>query len=639
MRGSVNATPIDIDERRLHDAVRVANIPTLLMVLTQMTGDLRWLDDPYRPVRTRGLEDNDTGGLAPDIQDEVRRAAFDAIVAWRRGVPLAIERPDDELLVHMMSVSVGRRVEDAYAAIIAHDLRVFTEPPRRLDVPAGFEVLVIGAGISGICAGVRLAETGVPYTIVERNQAIGGTWLENRYPGCGVDTPSYLYSFAFARSDWSQYFSQRDELHDYISRVADEFEVTPKVRFGTEVISATYDADAQRWVVEVRSADGAVSTLRPNVVISAVGAFNKPVIPALPGIDTFAGPSAHTARWPEGGIDLAGKRVAVVGTGASAMQLVPAIAGTAESVTVFQRTPQWVAPFEKCHQPIPDAVRFLLSEVPLYQDWYRIRLAWAFNDLIHPALQKDPDWPHPERSISGLNDYHREFFTDYIREQLGERIDLLDKVIPNYPPYGKRILLDNGWFTALRRDDVHLVTDAVAEVREHSVVTRAGDEYGIDVLIWATGFDVINFLAPMRIVGRSGDELHERWGDDARAYLGTAVPDLPNFFCLYGPNAQFGHGGSLITIMDRQVNYAMSVLEQMFAGGLGAVEVRRDVHDEYNARVDAAHAKMVWTHPGMENYYRNSRGRVVAINPFRIVDFWPLTERADLGDYVTERQA
>jgi 4-hydroxyacetophenone monooxygenase len=632
----VTTAEAEIDERQLWDAVRIANVPTLLMVLVHMTGDLRWLDDPYRPSRTRGLEDNDTGGLPDEIQLEIRTAAMEAIVAWRRGTPLAIERPDGALLTRMMSTSVGRHIEDSYASIIAHDLRVFDEEPPVLEVPPGCEVLVIGAGISGICAGVRLAERGVPYTIVERNQAIGGTWLENRYPGCGVDTPSHLYSFGFARSDWSLYFSLRDELRDYLSRVADDFGVTRNVRFGTEVTSAVYDPDRQRWAVELRSADGSAVTLHPNFVISAVGAFNKPVIPPLPGVELFEGPSAHTARWPEDGIELADMRVAVVGTGASAMQLVPAIAGTAASVTVFQRTPQWVAPFDKCHQAIPDAMRYLLAQVPLYQDWYRIRLAWAFNDLIHPALQKDPDWPHPERSVSGLNDYHREFFTAYIREQLGDRQDLLDKVVPDYPPYGKRMLLDNGWYAALRRDDVRLVTDAIAEVRAHSVVTTAGDEHEVDVLVWATGFDVINFLAPMEIVGRSGTRLHDRWGDDARAYLGTAIPDLPNFFCLYGPNAQFGHGGSLITIMDRQVNYVLSVLAQMFEADLGAVEVRADVHDEYNARVDAAHERMVWTHRGMENYYRNSRGRVVAINPFRIVDFWPLTERADLDDFVIE---
>lgn len=621
------------------DAVAIANIPTLIMVLVQLTGELRWLDGAYRPTRTRGLDDNDSGGLPDHVQGEIRAAAVEAIVAWANGTPPAIAQPSDELLVQMMSVSIGQAVPMEYAPMIANELRVFDRPVPSCDPPDDFEVLIIGAGISGLCAGVRLQEAGVRFKILERDQRVGGTWLQNRYPGCGVDTPSYLYSFTFARADWSHHFSLRDELHAYLERVGEDFGITPHVQFGTEVEQATYDAAAQGWVVQARGCDGATEVHRANVVISAVGAFNKPRIPDMKGAGSFAGPEVHTARWPQGGLDLHGKRVAVIGNGASAMQLVPAIAEDAASVVVFQRSPQWAAPFDKFHRPVPAALRFLLAALPIYHDWYRLRLAWAYNDAIHPALQKDPSWVDPARSISALNDRHREYFTQYIVSELGDRQDLLEKVLPSYPPYGKRMLMDNGWFRTLTRENVHLVTDSVTEIVVGGVRTEKG-EYDADVLVWATGFDVVRFLAPMRIVGRSGHTLQEQWGDDdARAYLGTVIPDMPNFFCLYGPNAQFGHGGSLITIMDRQMHYVMSTLTQMFEAGIGVVEVDRDVHDDYNAKVDAAHEKMVWTHPGMDTYYRNSRGRVVAINPFRVVDFWKMTDRADLGDYRTEPKA
>ncbi|MET0825228.1 MAG: NAD(P)/FAD-dependent oxidoreductase [Acidimicrobiales bacterium] len=628
------------DRTRWQEAVDIANIPTLLMVLVHLTGDRRWLHEPYRPTRTRGLDDNDTGGLPDDVQDEIRAAAYEAIVAWDEGQPVAIDAPSPALLIEMMEACVGQDVPEAYAPIIANELRLFERPPEPLDPPPGFEVLVVGAGISGICAGVRLAAAGIPYTILERNDAVGGTWLENHYPGCGVDTPSYLYSFSFARADWSKYFSLRDELHAYVSKVAADFDITDRILFGTEVVSATWDEGDQHWQVVARGPDGETTVHTAAVVISAVGAFNKPKIPDLPGSDSFAGPSAHTARWPGEGIDLEGKRVAVIGTGASAMQLVPAMADTAESVTVFQRTAQWAAPFEKFHQEIPAPIRHLLATVPLYHDWYRIRLAWAFNDVLYPALQKDPDWDGDGRSIGPVNDRHRAFYTDYIVAELGDRQDLLDQVLPDYPPYGKRMLMDNGWFRTMTRDDVRLVTEAAVEIRPHGVVTRDGTEHEAEVLVWATGFDVVNFLAPMEIVGRDGVAIREVWGpDDARAYLGTAIPGAPNFFCLYGPNAQFGHGGSLITIMERQMHYVMSLLRQLFDQGLGSVEVRQEVHDTYNERVDATHEGLVWTDPGMENYYRNSKGRVVAINPFRIVEFWALTEEADLGDYRTEPAA
>lgn len=626
------------DRTRWQEAVDIANIPTLLMVLVHLTGDRRWLHEPYRPTRTRGLDDNDSGGLPDDIQDEIRAATYEAIVAWADGEPIAIDAPGPELLLEMMEVCVGQDVPEAYAPIIAHELRLFDRPAEPIATPPGFEVLVIGAGISGICAGVRLAEAGVPYSILERNDAVGGTWLENHYPGCGVDTPSYLYTFSFARADWSKYFSLRDELHAYVAGVAADFGVTDHIAFGTEVLSATWDDDAQQWVVVAEDRDGTRTEHRANVLVSAVGAFNKPKIPDLPGSDSFAGPAAHTARWPDEGIDLEGKRVAVIGTGASAMQLVPAIADTAASVTVFQRTAQWAAPFEKFHQEIPQPIRHLLATVPLYHDWYRIRLAWAFNDVLYPALQKDPDWDDRDgRSIGPVNDRHRAFYTAYIENELGDHQELLDQVVPDYPPYGKRMLMDNGWFRTMTRDDVHLITEAAVEIRPHGVVTGDGEEHPADVLVWATGFDVVNFLAPMDIVGRGGRRIREVWGpDDARAYLGTAVPGAPNFFCLYGPNAQFGHGGSLITIMERQMHYVMSLLRQMVDAGLGSVEVRQEVHDAYNDQVDATHEGLVWTHPGMENYYRNSKGRVVAINPFRIVEFWALTERADLTDFHTE---
>ena len=664
----------DGEDPRWAEAVGIANIPTLLTVLVQMTGDLRWLRDPYRPSRTRGLGDNDSGGLPDRVQAEIRQAALDAILAWRAGRPLAIPEPSDELLVEMMSVSLGETVALEYAPMIAHELqtaapvepskadgigavvvgddgRPLAQPVagrRRPDdasrsaakPPPGFRALIVGAGVSGICAAVRLAEIGVDYTILERNQRVGGTWWDNRYPGCGVDTPNHLYSFSFAKNDWSRYFALRDELHQYLERVATDHGVRDRIRFGIEVTSASYDAGIQGWVVEAVAADGARQTFTADILITAVGAFNKPKMPNVKGASTFPGPVAHTARWPSDGLDLEGKRVAVIGSGASAMQLVPAIAPKVGSMVVFQRSPQWAAPFEKFGMAVPEPIRFLLRELPLYYAWYRLRLSWAFNDRIHPALQKDPAWPHPERAVNAINDGHRRYYTRYIVDELGDRQDLLPKVLPGYPPFGKRMLLDNGWFRTMTRPNVELVTEGVAEIDGDRIITSSGAEYRAEVLIWATGFDVVRFLAPMEIRGRSGRPLSEVWnGDDARAFLGLTVPDFPNFFCLYGPNTQFGHGGSLITVMERQTHYLVSLLTQMFERGLAVVEVRQEVHDDYNRRVDEAHERMVWTHPGMDTYYRNSKGRVVVNNPFRIVEYFEMTRSADPGDYRVEPAA
>ena len=316
------------------------------------------------------------------------------------------------------------------------------------------------------------------------------------------------------------------------------------------------------------------------------------------------------------------------------MQLVPAIAEQVDQLFVFQRSPHWASAFEKFQVEVPEPIKFLIREMPLYYVWYRLRLSWAFNDKSYAALQKDPNWPHPDRSLNAINEGHRNMMVRYIEEQLGDRTDLLASVVPSYPPFGKRLLLDNGWYRTLRRDNVHLIADPVVAVHPHHVTTATGQEIAVDVIIWAIGFDVVHFLAPMEIRGRLGTTIHEEWnGDDARAFLGTAVPGFPNFFCLYGPNTQFGHGGSLIFVVERQIHYVMSVLETMLTSGADAVEVRRESHDAYNAKVDAAHEQMVWTHKGMDTYYRNSRGRVVVNNPFRIVDVWNMTQAADPSDY------
>jgi 4-hydroxyacetophenone monooxygenase len=621
----------------LEQAISAANVPTLLMVLVQMTGDLRWLEPPYHPVRSSGLTDEESGGLPVAVQAEIRAAALEAILAWRRGTPVALPNPTPELLTRMLSVSMGESVPDEYGPMVAVELQ---GGDFDRDVPAapptGFSVLIIGAGVSGLCAAVLLQQAGIDYTIIEKNDRVGGTWWENRYPGCGVDTPNHLYSFSFAPHDWTRFYSLRCELEGYLEAVADGFGAHPHIRFRTEVRSASYDEAARAWTVVVDDGSGA-QELRASVVISAVGGLHLPKLPDIPGLERFAGPSFHTSRWPDG-LDLAGKRVGVVGTGATSMQVVPAIAGEVEHLTIFQRSPQWAAPFDKFQMPVPEPLRHLLREVPLYQRWYRIRLGWIFNDKVYPALRKDPAWTKPDRSVNAINDGHRRHFVRYMKKQLGERQDLLDDVVPDYPPFGKRMLLDNGWFRTLVRDNVTLVTEPIAEVVEDGVVTRSGEHHQLDVLVLASGFRAVQFLSGLDIRGRNGVALSDVWqGDDARAFLGLAVPGFPNFFCLYGPNTGTGHGGSYMFLAECQMRYIMSILRQMFADGIETVECRRDVYEEYNVRVDAQHAEMVWTHPKVETYYRNKRGRVVVTSPWRVVDFWHMTKHADLGDFATER--
>ncbi len=636
---------------KIRAAVEIANIPTLACMLVQMTGDRRWIEAPFVPTRSRGLDDNDSGGLDDDIQRQIREAAVNALEQWFETGDMALPDPPDELLVELMSVSLGEDIPLMYAPMIRHELKLPTATEDAADIISraaasqvdnsrsakplpGFRVLIIGAGISGLCCAYELTRAGIPYTIVERNDRVGGVWLENRYPGAACDVPSHLYSFSFAPYDWSRYFAGRDEIHEYLEHIADSFGIRENIRFNVEVVEARFDDDNGEWQLQIVTPNGGTEILRANAVVSAVGAFNKPRFPDVEGLDEFEGESAHTARWPDDGIDLKGKRVVVVGNGASAMQVVPAIADDVASLTIIQRSAQWAAPFQKFKKEIPQELRWLLNEVPIYRLWYRLRLSWAFNDKLYEALQRDPGWEDQQHSINAINDLHRRGLTEYMKSELGDAQHLLPQVLPSYPPFGKRMLLDNGWCRTLRRKHVQLVTGAVTRVRPDRVETSNGDEYVADVLIWATGFDVVNFIAPIRVIGRGGLDLHEEWqGDDARAYLGTVVPGFPNFFCLYGPNTQFGHGGSLITIVERQMHYVMMVLKRLFEEDRRLVEVRKEPHDAYTSEVDRKHQNMIWTHQGMSTYYRNSKGRVVVCNPFRVIEFWEMTDDVDPADY------
>jgi 4-hydroxyacetophenone monooxygenase len=632
----------DLTARQLRGAIESANLPTLLMVLVQLTGDLSWLDEPFRPTRGRGVDDNDSGGFAPEVQQTIRAAAFEAVLAWRAGTPPAIAEPSPELAVRMLTVAMGEQVSAEFGprivATMAETLGA-TRPSRSMaDIAArrDFRVIIIGAGPSGLNAAIKLKEFGIPFTLLEKSDQVGGSWHENRYPGAGVDTPSLIYSFSFVEYDWPHYFASRQEVQGYLDHVATRYGLYSHIRFGVEVTNATFDEAGSKWRIDVQSADGPAEGLDADVLISAVGAFNPPRMPVIAGLPDFAGPSFHTARWPAG-LVLSGKRVGVIGNGASAMQVVPAIASQVKRLSVFQRSAQWIGPFPKLGMPISERATYLMRNVPYYRAWYRQRLGWMFGDRIHPSLRKDPSWPHPERAISAVNDGHRRYFTRYLESQLADRPDLIAKCLPAFPALTKRLLLDNGWFGALKRDNVDLITDNVLRVSESSVETTGG-RVDLDILILATGFDVTRFISTFEVIGAHGRRLREVWDDDdAQAYLGLAIPGYPNFFMLYGPNTAPGGGGSLLYNTEAQVHYIVDLIVQMLAKDIATVACRQNVYEEYNARIVATHDQMIYSYMPPNTYYRNSKGRVTVNCPFRNVDFWTWTRHAELADYHVRR--
>jgi 4-hydroxyacetophenone monooxygenase len=632
-------------EGQLRSALSAANIPTLLLLTVQLSGDRKWLEEPYKPRRSKGIDDNDTGGLEPEIQAEIRLGAFEAIMAHRAGRPVALPSPSAEQMAEMMGVSEEGTIPPDYADVMIARLKAYTDPESvvpQLQLPQGFRALIVGAGMSGICAAIRFKQAGIPYDIVEKQSDSSGVWCSHTYPGVAVDTPGHLYSYTFAGGDWSRYFPAGAEIESYFRGVAKQWGIYDQVQFGVEVLSAEFDEKMHCWKVVMRNPDGTVTTKRPAVLIAGVGIFNEPIIPDLPGLKDFKGPVVHTARW-EKSLDLTRKKVAFFGTGASAMQVVPAIAPEVEKLTIFQRTRQWAVPFPKFKQPVPDDIRWLMREVPQYLYWYRLRLSWIFDSKVYPSFKKDPGWNDEGRSINAINAGHRRYLTRYIESELGERKDLLDKVIPAHPPYVKRMLLDNGWFKTIQRDNVELVDssdDVAVSVDATGVVTRHGRHIDADVILLATGYKVARMLSTLDLKGRGGTSIRDVWGsDEPRAYLGTVIPKFPNLFVLYGPNTQLGHGGAFIFVMECQISYVIDAIKKMSENNLDEIECRQDVHDAYNDRVQQKHKELIWTHEGVTTYVRNSQGKVVGNNPWSLVEFWSMLRQANLGDFVTHTRA
>jgi 4-hydroxyacetophenone monooxygenase len=606
------------------------------MCLAQITGEDHWLQEPYLPRRDTNLFHDETGGLPTEIQDEVRSSArqvLQEISDNSRQIPLEV---DLERFSRMMRACVAEDVAPEYAPMLLEELGFvnrdvrWSTPPV---LPTGFKVLIIGAGFAGICAAIKLQALGIPYVVVEKNSDIGGTWFDNNYPDAGVDTPNHFYSYSFApNTKWKHYFSKRADIWQYARDVAEKFDVVSSIQFSTEVHALQWNTESQTWTATIANSSQTKDE-EYSAVITAVGQLNRPNVSPARGIENFNGDWFHSAHWNHS-VDLSGKRVAVIGTGASAMQFMPTLAATAGGVTIFQRSPQWVRPNSDYHRTVSENTVWLLENIPFYAQWYRFGLFWRFGDGLLRTLRRDPEWQFPERSMNRHNDRHREQLTDHLMQELDGRPDLIEKCLPDYPPYGKRILVDNNWYKTLRQDNVHLITSAVDHVTTTGIVDADGDAHEFDVIILATGFQAGNLLSPIDIRGVSGTPLRDVWGvDDPRAYLGITVPDYPNMFVLVGPNTFVAHGGSIIYQAECEMRYVTDCIRHMIENGISSVEVQQSVHDEYNERVDAEHDQLVWAHSGLHSWYRNSKGRVFSPMPWRFVDYWQMTHDFNESEY------
>lgn len=455
-------------------------------------------------------------------------------------------------------------------------------------------VAVIGGGFGGIAAAVNLRRRGIEnFVIFERSEGAGGTWFDNRYPGAETDAPAHLYCFSFAPYDWSRTHVRRPELQAYVGHLVERFRLLPHFRFGQTITCLTWDETAQGYVLT--AADGAEH--RFDAVISAVGMFSAPRYPHIPGLEDFRGAKLHTAAWDES-VDLTGLRVAVMGTGSSAAQVVPTVADDAAQVHVFQRQPGWL---------LPKLDRDL---TPLERALFRLPGVWRINRLRLYLRQE-------RREVAGAffrpgtraNTRARDAALAHIADVFAERPDLADALTPRYPFGGKRAVLSSQFFESLVRDDVELVPHALAACTQTSVIDSAGVEREVDALVMATGFQAASYLSTLEVVGRDGVKLHEVWNGEPFAFLGITVPGFPNFFMLYGPNT---NGGLIMFNLERQAEYAAAEIARLGSSGvgaIGAIEVREDVTRVYNRWLQRKIARTSFT--ATDNYYTSASGKVV----------------------------
>jgi 4-hydroxyacetophenone monooxygenase len=632
--------PISEDDAAIERALKDAHLPSLLPALAHITGDISLLKPELTPDTSTFA--GDQGGLSPDKQEEVRALARDVLIAFRDGGNTTAPPPSVDAVREMMNFMTGGAISDDYLPLLLEELAFPKEDARapqwrkeELSPDTPFTVGIIGSGMSGILAAIRLKQAGVPYVVFEKNEDVGGTWFENTYPGARVDSSNHVYSYSFAqRIDWPYHFSTQGVLLDYFRGCADEYGIRGSVRFGTEVVSADWDEDRAAWQLKLRTADGKVDSTEVQALISAVGQLNRPKIPDIPGMDRFKGPLFHSAQWDHS-VDLKGKRVAVIGTGASASQFIPVVAEQAGHLTIFQRTPNWYLPVPNYHEPVPDGLQWLFRHVPHYAQWYRFWLFWTVSDGLLAMAKVDPEWQPRDRSVSAGNDQLRAMLTEYLEMSLQDRPDLVPKVIPPYPPASKRIVLDNGiWPATLKRENVRLATEEIREVTPEGITTCDGEELPMDVIILGTGFQASRFLTPMKVRGRGGVDLHEQWDGDARAYLGIVVPGFPNFFLLYGPNTNIVVNGSIVYFSECEVQYVMGCLRLLLERGCRAMDCKPEAHDAYNVRIDEGNLQMAWGVSTVNSWYKNEKGRVTQNWPFTLREYWQQTREPNPEDYI-----
>jgi 4-hydroxyacetophenone monooxygenase len=639
MRFDVEPEPISESDDEIRTILVDAPVPPLLASIAHLTGDRSIMRDDLRPDLTRVLEPD--AGYSPEQIAEARELAAAALIRHRdAGNPKQppLTAADRRWLVEFVNGSpIDDDAESLYEAELALDGTDLRRPTWTVnDISPGRRVRVgiVGAGMSGIIAAHRLRQAGVEVVVFEKNNDVGGTWLENDYPGCRVDIQNHFYSYATAQTpDWPQYHSPQPVLLEYFRTCIERFGVADCIRYSTEVLGARWDEAECAWLVETSTAGGDPEQQRLDALVCATGQLNRPSMPKIKGIDDFSGPWFHSARWDDT-VELHNKRVGIIGTGASAAQFIPRVADVAAELVVFQRTPPWLLPVPGYEDDVSVAQRALLRLVPQFANWDRLWIFARTQEGLLPLATVDPAWDGGGTSVSASNDMLRTMLGMYYDVVFPDP-ELRAKMLPSYPPIAKRVVLDGGRFpTALQRDNVTVETTGIDAIDAGGVAMVDGTQHDLDVIIYGTGFQASEFLTPMKIAGTSGRDLREQWDGDARAYLGITVPHFPNLFLMYGPNTNIVINGSITYFSECEAQFIVESIGMLLRRGVKAMEPRVEVHDAYNVLIDEGNRQMAWGVSDVNTWYRNAKGRIAQNWPFDLVRYWRQTREPRPDDYV-----
>jgi 4-hydroxyacetophenone monooxygenase len=609
---------LEASDETIEDAVQFADPLVLRGLLYQLTGDETLAEGIEMAPVAAGLRSRNALAKQSDAI-LIRAKAVEFLKRYRSAGAREISPGPEERLGRSLSLTAGTDVPLSELDMWVEQLALnpfargldWSTPPAH-DQLADFSVVVIGAGMGGLNAAAQLDHAGIPFTVLEKNPEVGGTWWENRYPGARVDTPSRTYTHVLgADFPYPSPYCQQSENEKYINWIADHFNVRKNIVFNTEVTSIIWDEIAKRWHITAETPDGQ-RTWDVNAVITAVGFLSRPNIPSVDGQEEFSGPLFHTARWPAH-LDLAGKRVALAGSGCTGYQLAAELAKDVGHLYLFQRSPNWVFDVPGYLDPYPAQVNWLDRNFPYLVNFIRFANSWANRPgAIAPANEVDPGF-HDPFAVSLANQQLRDQRIDFMRSKFAGRPDLMEKMLPAAPPLSARpVLVDRAYsiYDVLLQENVTLISEGISHVSESGVLLQDGSECPVDAVVLATGFRANDFLWPMEVQGRGGVRIEELWSEDgARAYLGNMLPGFPNFFMLYGPNTNANVGFAAIHLEELVTRFALECLDALITGDRSTVEVERGAYERYNAALDTAASTKVYLDARAHNYYKNEFGR------------------------------